>query len=126
MKTHIEIEQLTELNAEQILILSNQESIDTVWMDWDQPEKVQSALDVFKEKGWKHDTLLKTAKQCNTANMIAILNEYGKINIENLHSEYGTKWYVSINHDVDMDTFHFEEDELCDALWLAVKKITYQ
>ncbi|WP_333728473.1 hypothetical protein [Bacillus paranthracis] len=82
-------------------------------------------MDVFKNKGWKHDTLIKTAKQCNTSNMIAILNEYGQVMIENLHSEYGTKWFVSINHDVEMDRFHFEGEELCDALWMAVQRAIF-
>ncbi|HHT7008728.1 TPA: hypothetical protein ACTZ3A_001267 [Bacillus cereus] len=122
MKGHIDVEQLVLLNAEQILTLSNLKFIDMVWMDWDNVDKVQSALDVFANKGWKHDTLIKTAKQFNTSNMTVILNEHGKVIIENMHSEYGTKWFISINHDVEMDTFHFEGEELCDVLWMAVKK----
>ncbi|MFJ8528523.1 hypothetical protein [Bacillus sp. NPDC094106] len=125
MKGHIDVEQLVLLSAEQILTLSNSKFIDTVWMDWDNVGKVQSALDIFENKGWKHDTLIETAKHCNTSNMIAILNEYGKVMIENSHSEYGTKWFVSINHDVEMDTFHFEGEELCDVLWSAVKKAIF-
>lgn len=125
MKSHIEVDQLIKLSAEQILTLSNHKLIDTVWFEWNKVEKVLEAVNVFKAKGWMHSTLLKTTKSCNTTNMIAILNEYGHVEIENLHSEFGTRWHVNINHDVDMDKFYFEADELCDALWKATQKALF-
>lgn len=51
--------------------------------------------------------------------MITMLSEYGHVEIENMYSEYGTKWSVNINHHVEMDKFYFEADELCDALWVV-------
>ncbi|WP_242808420.1 hypothetical protein [Bacillus sp. N447-1] len=51
MKTHIELGQLIEPTAEQILTLNNHKFRDVIWVQWDKTDHIQEALDVFKEKG---------------------------------------------------------------------------
>ncbi|MDQ4679659.1 hypothetical protein, partial [Stenotrophomonas maltophilia group sp. RNC7] len=36
---------------------------------------------------------------------------------------YGLKWVVRIFHDVDCPIKEYESEELCDALWKAIKEV---
>jgi len=38
-------------------------------------------------------------------------------------SNYGLKWVVRIFHDIDCPVKEYEAEELCDALWEAVKRV---
>ncbi len=124
MKQHIEIEQLLHMNDEQILTLSNM--VDTIWDFWQEIKHIKEARRVFEERGWKHNSLKKTAEKCGIGQMVMILNQYGKIEIESLPSGLGTIWIVSIYHGgLEINRLSFEEPELCDALWKATMKEIY-
>ncbi|MED2737177.1 hypothetical protein [Bacillus toyonensis] len=119
-KLHIDVEKLTELTAEQILNLSNHKMIDTVWQDWSTVEKIEDALEAFRKKGWKHSTLVETAEHCNMANMLAILHNNGKVNIQNIKNDKEFYWlvsFVSFNGGVSVES---KDEEICDALWAIV------
>lgn len=53
-------------------------------------------------------------------NTITQMKEVCKIPDE---PEYGFEWYLEVFHDVDAELITEQEEELCDALWNAVKKI---
>lgn len=119
-KNNIDVEQLAELTAEQILTLSNHKMIDTVWQDWSTVEKVEDALEAFRKKGWEHSTLVETAEHCNIANMLAILHNNGEVNIRNIKNDREFYWcvsFVGFNGDINAES---KDEEICDALWTIV------
>ncbi|MGN5650873.1 hypothetical protein [Bacillus sp. Brlt_9] len=121
-KNNIDVEKLTKLTAEQILTLSNHELIDTIWLGWSTVEHVESALEAFREKGWKHGTLVETANRCNIANLLTVIHKNGKVNIQNVKSEEEYYWRVSFvkrNGNIGVES---EDKEICDALWDVILK----
>lgn len=122
MKNNIEVNQLIKLGTEKILTLSSKAQIDTVWMEWDSPRKIQSAIDAYEQKGWLHSSLKNTAKSCNIANLLALLSEEDEVLVGNQKTEGNdqTQWSVAITSKTSREAQKFVSNELCDALWDGV------
>lgn len=77
---------------------------------------------------YENDVLKYIAECATIGKMIEVLEENNclKLEQENIipnDSDYGLKWVVEIFHDIDCEIKHFESEELCDALWEAVKLV---
>lgn len=125
MKRHITVEQLVKIGAENILTLSNHKDIDTVWMGWDSPEKINDAIFVYGDKGWQHSSLISTAKRCDVAALLEILKEKCSFSIETFDSGEDTTWVCYITHIENDEKQVFQEPNLCDALWDAVVRFYF-
>lgn len=114
MKPHITVEDLLVLEAPQILTLSNHDLIHTMWEEWDTIEKVENKISIFKNDGYKHTSLVKTSQKCNIANMIAFLDQKGKIKMEKDLAVWVVQFEINDVKD------EFVHKELCDSLWEAI------
>ncbi|MFP3726996.1 hypothetical protein U8V72_17615 [Priestia filamentosa] len=121
MKQHIDITQLIKLSPEKLFSLSNNETMEPVLpQKYHSIEEAEDAINGYEENTFAHRTLEAISFACSIPNLIALIDNYGKFNIESLPTEETTTYYVSINHHPEMDKFIFKADELCDALWEAV------
>lgn len=122
MKNNIDVNQLADLKASQILALSQNPLIDTVWADWQTERKVQSALDAFHQKGMRHSSLMKTAERCNSANLIHLLRDLGMVQVESSTRKDDPSyflWEVVVLHPETQAPLLYTHVNLCDALWSA-------
>ena len=122
MQQHIDINQLIQLSPAKVFSLANNETISLNYFAYDSVEEVEQVIEMSKKCGIAHSTLKFLAKQCSIGYLTAMLNSYGKFGIENLSSNSGTQYIVSIKNHNEVDKFTYTADELCDALWMAVSK----
>lgn len=122
MKQHIELNELTELEAEKILYLVKHPLIQKGWEEFDNTEQVEYALKIYREKGLVHNTLHDLSESCTVGALIGILEEKFRINIKSMPLSKNVNWMVDIiNEDFQGDGL--TSNELCDALWILTKKI---
>lgn len=120
MKTHVEVLQVVALPAEQLLALSRHKFVDTTWLEWCEVHQVQDALDSFQEKGWTHSTLRRTVERLGVFTLTGILGDMYDIEITDKQRTGSAGWEVTLTSE-DGAIQTFEDAELCDALWTAVK-----
>lgn len=119
MKQHIKLDQLMNLKSEEIIKLLKNNHINSIFKDSNKKE----ATDIISkyQSNNPHPMLTDISLKCSIGNLIAILNDFGKFEVENLTTEKGTQYYVTITHP-ELNYFTFGSKELCDALWEAVKR----
>lgn len=122
MQQHIDINQLIQLSPAKVFSLANNETISLNYFAYESVEEVEQVINMSKKNGIAHSTLKFLAKQCNIGYLTAMLNYYGDFRIENLFSDLGRQYSVSIKNHKEADEFTYTADELCDALWMAVSK----
>lgn len=120
MKTHVDFLQVVALPAEQLLALSRHKYVDTTWLEWCEVRHVQDALDSFQEKGWVHSTLRRTVEQLGVYTLTGILGDLYDMEVTDKKKTNGISWEVTLTSE-DGAVQVFEDTELCDALWTAVK-----
>lgn len=127
MKKHIDIDQLVVLNPEDILTLSNNPWIDTTWAGWQNPVQVSNAIQTYKEKGWRHDSLLSTARACDASALMNIIGEKGHITVEFdwINPPTRKEWKVSFTPDDSaiFDITQGSSTSLVNALWTVYHRV---
>lgn len=118
MKQHIEIEQLKELSKEQIKVLTN-------FMQ-DNPRLIRIAYPKYFQIA--ESDYIEAVHLINIGKMIEVLNKYipKTSSIEDsldIECDRVTEAYLVEYRKSNFEFAEFEDKELCDALWKAVKSL---